>query len=696
MALRKSSFVHVLPVGPGRFLALHAVSHNRIVVDGRIAGLIDHFAAPRAPPPGVPPAIIQALVEREFLTDKTPAQEAETVARELGAFYGRDPDEMLHALRRKAMEGPAPYWAAGPALSADELAGERTRMDVLLFGDCDLHMENGFLTAEAARRGIDLRVAATFTNDLTLAGEHRHEAIIIGALLARHGIAAPYEPGRGPPPHQMLLDQTRQIIEALRKLTPAPILIDNLPEPTVQPLGMAEHGRWGHRNRFRAADLDLAELAQTYPDVYVVDAAAALAAAGSERMLDDGQFGYTHFGSPGWMLQRPEAEKAAVHGLFPDPASLAAMVDGDPYGREKVMARAHVDALITVTGFQRKKCVILDLDGTLWPGVLAETGAPFAWSQDVSPPFSYVGLYFGIHEALQSLKRRGILLACVSKNDEAVVRELWRYGEGYPPGVMLGPEDFVSLKINWQDKASNIRQIAGELGFALDAFVFVDDHPAERERVRQRLPQVEVWGEDLFGLRRRLLNDPRLQVPRLTAEAASRTQTTKAQLVRQQALAQAPDEASFLASLEVKARVEQLSPGADVGRVAELLARTTQFNTTGLKPSVAELEALLGQTDAGVFAMHVSDRFGDHGLTGAAVVKAGEIVGLAVSCRVLSLGVEHDLLRFIIETAQDPAGTLMGRIMPTPRNGPVRNLYRDHGFTLDPDGVWRRKFRAKG
>ena len=129
-----------------------------------------------------------------------------------------------------------------------------------------------------------------------------------------------------------------------------------------------------------------------YADVHVVEVAAALGEAGSLRMLDDGQVGFTHFGSPGWMLQRPDAEKAAVHNLFPDIAPLASALGGDPYGREAVMARAHVDALVAVTAFDRKKCVIIDLDGVLWPGVLAETGSPFAWTPEVSGPFSYVGL----------------------------------------------------------------------------------------------------------------------------------------------------------------------------------------------------------------------------------------------------------------------------------------------------------------
>ena len=83
--------------------------------------------------------------------------------------------------------------------------------------------------------------------------------------------------------------------------------------------------------------------------------------------------------------------------------------------------------VMAALAIDRKKCVIVDLDGLLWPGVLAETGAPFNWRPDISSPYSYVGLYFGLHEALLTLKKRGILLACVSKNDEATVRELWKY-----------------------------------------------------------------------------------------------------------------------------------------------------------------------------------------------------------------------------------------------------------------------------
>ena len=98
-------------------------------------------------------------------------------------------------------------------------------------------------------------------------------------------------------------------------------------------------------------------------------------------LVDDWQVGFTHLGSPGWMLQRPESEKAAVYDLMPEMTGLIEIVDGNPYRREAAIARTHIEALFAVLGLGRKKCVIVDLDDTLWPGVLAETGAPSRGSQ---------------------------------------------------------------------------------------------------------------------------------------------------------------------------------------------------------------------------------------------------------------------------------------------------------------------------
>jgi FkbH-like protein len=698
MILRRSRFVHQLPVGPGRFLVVHAVNHMRLPMDAEANLLIDYFSEPRRVSgdcaalekllPYSRDALARAiagLAERGVLTEKTPEEELAAVGSGLASTHGRDPGEMLERYRREAKEGGNSYWAAGTSYGMKDLGTDaQKRVDVLLFGDCDIQMEADFLRREAATRGIDLRVSATFPDDVRFASEHKHDAIFIGALRSRHFITD--APVAGQHPHAGWLAEARRLLEQLRAHSSAPILIDNLPEPTVQPLGLAERGLNGHRMRFRLANVALAELAETLPDVHVVDIATSMGAIGSERLLDDAQVGFTHFGSPGWMLQRPQSEKAAVHGLFPDTAPLAGFVGGDPYLREAAMAKPHIDVLVTVLGIGRKKCVIVDLDGTLWPGVLAETGSPFAWTPETSGVFSYVGLYFGLHEALLCLKKRGIVLACVSKNDEATVRELWKYADNYPKKRLLTPGDFVTWRVNWSDKVENIRSIAEELGFALDSFLFIDDHPVERDRVRQRLPEVEVWGENPFELRRRLLTDPRLQVPVITEETTARSELVKAQLDRQHFRAEAVSEEAYIASLNIECRIEKLTEGTKFSRIEELFQRTTQFNATGRKFPVSELTTMLRTPDAYVFSIHVSDRFGDHGLVGAAVVVEGEILGLALSCRVLGLGVEHRFLKHIIAEVKTP---LTGRIIETPRNIPVRNIYRDNGFTETEPGFWQ-------
>jgi FkbH-like protein len=689
MHLRLSRFIHLLPMGDNRILLVDAIGHARVPVSAELAEIVNGFSGGReVPDQDAKEGVLATLIERGILTRKTAEEELQHVAQVLRPYHGRDPVEMLDRFRRASKEGVAPYFSASVALTPQDLSEKKYRIDVLLFGACDVQMEADFLRRAAATRDIDLKIAASFPHDLRLAGERKHDAVLIGALTERRDI-----PGSADhPPHRSFIAAVRRVLDGLRAQTAKPILVDNLPEPTVQPLGLAEHGAEGHRNRFRAANIALAELAEEYSGVYVVDIAAAINAAGAERLIDDGLVDFAHLGSPGWMLQRAESEKAAVHNIFPDPGPLAGSLDGDPYLREPITARAHLDALTTILGLDQKKCVIVDLDGLLWPGVLAETGAPFAWREDVSGPYSYVGLYFGIHQALAALKQRGILLACVSKNDEQTVRELWKYEPHYSGLKLLTPDDFVTWRVNWDDKVGNIQSIAKELGFAPEAFIFIDDSPVERERVQQRLPEIEVWGDNLFELRRKLLNDPRLQIAKITSESANRTEAMRAQLERKHAQTQSLSEEDFIASLHVEMRFERITQSNDLARVAELFQRTTQFNTTGIKFSIAEFETLLGDKDAHLFVAHVKDRLSEHGLVGAAVVRGEEITGLALSCRVLGMGVEHKFLQHVMRAMASDRARVSGRIIETSRNIPVRNLYRDNGFALDGE-TWQRSLK---
>jgi FkbH-like protein len=697
MILRRSAFVHLLETGDGGVLAIHAVSQMRLPVTAEMARLIGCFDTALSLPDTLPDlalrfgtdeaalrAAVLMLLDRGILTGQTPAEERAAIA---ATLQSRDPAAQLDRYRRAATEGSHPYWAVEAPHGLAEARGFRQRLDVLLFGDCDVQMESDFLRREAGRRGIDLRAAASFTHDTALAAERPHDAIIIGALQARHAIALGDAQHHDGDQARVYADAMEALLVHLRRITAAPILIDGLPEPSVQPLGFADHGPHSHRNRFRRTNLALEALADRIPDVRVLDVAAALGAAGAAALLDDGLVSFTHFGSPGWMLQRPASELAAVHHQFPPLDQLASAIGADPYQRETVIARAHMDALMVTLALDQKKCVIVDLDGVLWPGVLAETGSPFAWAPDVSGPNSYIGLYFGIHEALLALRRRGVLLACVSKNDEATIRALWRYPDHYPRARLLTPEHFVTWRVNWADKAANIRSIADELGFADNAFLFIDDSARERERVRQALPEITLLGEDLFTLRRTLLTDPRLQPARLTPESAQRSDLVRAQLDRARLRTAMADEGAFLESLQIVCSVEQVAPGADtLGRIRELFERTTQFNATGRKFTMLELERLIADPDGRLYTLRMRDRFADHGLVGAAVVLDGVILNLALSCRVIGLGGECALLAQMVA---DAAGAeLRGRIIATDRNLPARHLYAGCGFMDQGQGNW--------
>lgn len=692
MPLRKSRFVHMIPLTHDRVLVLHAVNQLRWTVDRELAQLIDLFARPQPLfEARLTPAVRAALVDRGVLVLESEDEELVAVQADLAGFYGRDPEAALDQLRRQRRLGGEDYWTVSRAATSEDLDRRGRPLDLILFGDCDVQMEQDFLRDVGAAEGLDLRIVATFPDDLGLAAERPHDALLIGGLRSRHAIMDPV-PSDGSPANAYIAEAIA-IIERLREFSAKPILVDNLPEPTVQPLGLAERGLLGHRNRFRLANLALAQALEPFADVHVVDVAAALAGEGAVRLLDDGQVGYTHFGSPGWLLQRIEAERAAVHDQFPDMEALREELGGDPYARERVLATAHLSALISACRIDEIKCVILDLDGTLWPGVLAETGAPFAWSTDVSSPFSFIGHYFGLHEALLSLKQRGVLLAAVSKNDEATVKALWRYPDHYPKDRLLTLDDLVTWRINWDDKAGNIAAIAAELGFDPGALLFIDDHPHERERVRQALPTVAVWGEDLLGLRRRLLTEPRLQPPAVTQSSAARTEMTRQTLQRERGRADFSNRDEFIASLDLRIDCRKLSAAEDplvFDRAAELLRRTTQFTTTGFAPTATEIAASAASDVDSVYVAHVKDRFGDHGLVGVGMVSGdGDILTLAISCRVLGLGVEDALLSLIKDHGKRRGGVLTGRIVETARNLPVRNLYRKSGFVEIADGLWR-------
>ena len=324
---------------------------------------------------------------------------------------------------------------------------------------------------------------------------------------------------------------------------------------------------------------------------------------------------------------------------------------------------------------QRKKCLVLDLDNTLWGGVLGEDGI-----EGVQLDGDYPGKAFHTwQEGLRELANAGVILAICSKNNEADVEALFAARE-----MPLKLEDFVNKRINWQDKATNIRAIAEELNIGLDSMVFVDDNPTERELIRQQLPMVAVpeFPTQPYGLTELYAQLVReyFSVYALTDEDRKKTEQYRQNASRKQLEAQFTDMTDFLRSLEMKLKIERVdAQSMSIPRVAQMTQKTNQFNLTTRRYTEDDIRSMIAR-GAEVWTLAVSDRFGDNGVTGLMILKPdnGWIIDtLLMSCRVLGKGIEEAFFKTVIGRYE---GALAAQYIPTAKNGHVAEFYERMGM----------------
>lgn len=332
----------------------------------------------------------------------------------------------------------------------------------------------------------------------------------------------------------------------------------------------------------------------------------------------------------------------------------------------------------TLRGSEPVKLVAVDLDDTLWRGVAAEgtLGILEGWPM-------------GLIETLLILKRRGILLAIVSKNDEAFIRTHWqRIVQG-----QIALDDFVALRINFRGKAENLADLLAELNLRAANAVMIDDHPAERAALQAALPEVRVLGRHPYYLKRVLLWSAETQSPTISAESARRTQMVKAQ-VRREAARRALAPGEFLANLALEASIVRLGSTheLDMSRALELLNKTHQFNTSGERHTLegCHRRFLAGHS---LFVLHAQDRFTHYGLVGAAWLEDGCIEQMVMSCRALGLNLEDALLAHLARAAGVNRSRLRARLVHTEANLACRSLYARNGFTRAPEDstLWLRE-----
>lgn len=291
-----------------------------------------------------------------------------------------------------------------------------------------------------------------------------------------------------------------------------------------------------------------------------------------------------------------------------------------------------------------KKVIAVDLDGTLWDGVVGEDGL-----ENIRPKIDFL-------RELKRLKERGILLTILSKNnlEEALA--------GIAGLGVLTIDDFVALRINWQSKAENLSSIAAELNLGIDAFVFVDDNPAERLAMNAAHPEVAIVEEPLCI-------EAYFPKGEVTAEDRVKTAQYQAEAKRR----------DYLGDLRIWTEVHPLRDD-EIARVAQLSQKANQFNVCTHRYSASDL---LAERDRCIWTLHTGDRFGDQGLVAFVIIEKDEVVDFVMSCRVAGRGIEERFWSAIeSELVARGCARILAAWRRTAKNAPVENLFERLGFKV--------------
>jgi len=341
------------------------------------------------------------------------------------------------------------------------------------------------------------------------------------------------------------------------------------------------------------------------------------------------------------------------------------------------VARAYARYVAPLKGL-RRKCVVLDLDNTLWGGIVGEDGPHRIQLGNTSPGIEYQDL----QRYLLSLTRQGILLAINSKNNREDALEVIRSHEG----MVLREEYFSAIRINWLPKTDNMVSIAKELDIGLDALIFLDDNPHERELMRQVLPDVLVpdlpTDPSLYRQAIELL--PQLQTLALTEEDRHRVEHYTANRHRKQVRVSAQSVEDYLESLRISVEITHATE-ASLPRIHQLFQRTNQFNLTSRRYEIDQLATFARDPAKRLYSLTARDRFGDHGLVAAALVfvepGCWSVDSILMSCRVIGYGIETALLALLSNDARSAgANSLIGLYIESTKNAPASDFYRRHGF----------------
>lgn len=448
-----------------------------------------------------------------------------------------------------------------------------------------------------------------------------------------------------------ILNAVEPVVRAVLDTTNAIVLLTNFVGPDCYDLGLADsRSEFGEQEFFAQINSALARAFRAEQRVQIVDLCRLMAFHGRGRARDRRLY---------------YVAKLPWHESF-----LPVLAD------EIVR---HVNA-----GLGRiRKCLVVDLDNTLWGGVLGEDG-PLGVRVGAGDPVAEA--HFDLQRRILAIRRRGVLLAACSKNNPADVEELFRVR----PEMPLRRDDFVRMEIGWEMKHEALRRIAADLNIGTDSLVFLDDNPAEIELIRQVMPEVEcVLVPNDPALRPTCLDRVHsLDRAVITAEDLAKTRQYHENAVRDSARREFSDLHGYLRSLATKITIRPATHEL-LARAHQLFSKTNQFNLTTRRYTLANLEEFTTDPASRLLMIHAEDRFGDLGWIGAVALRGLDepevrIDSFVLSCRAMGRAIETAILNHVeaLCFGRQDCSALTAEYLRTRRNEPVREFYEEHGFSV--------------
>ena len=342
--------------------------------------------------------------------------------------------------------------------------------------------------------------------------------------------------------------------------------------------------------------------------------------------------------------------------------------------------------IIAATQGKISKCLVLDLDNTIWGGVIGDDGMANIEIGSLGIGKAFTEFQYWI----KALKNRGIILAVCSKNDEKTAKEPFEKH----PDMVLKLDDISVFVANWENKVQNIQYIQSILNIGFDSMVFFDDNPFERNMVKEHLPKICVpeLPEDPADYLEFLYAQNLFETVSVSKEDGERTKLYQTEAKRASMKQSFVDENDFLQSLNMQSTVEGFTP-FNIPRVAQLTQRSNQFNLRTIRYTEAEITNIANDEQYLPLSFTLEDRFGDNGLISVVILQKQSENKLFIntwlmSCRVLKRGIEHFVLNTLVEKAKQLSCTkLVGEYLPTPKNAMVQDHYRSLGFEKTND-IW--------